>query len=141
MMSDLQLKPLKWTPGPDAGFTVFRRNDGGMHFTFTDLEPETLDIWRQFALDHLLESDRLTRNLYDLQAIDEISEEAIEMAVEANSDPSSRNIRVAVAVADEPVRRAVQKIADLTSGGGVEMRIFTDLAEAEQWLSRPISLL
>jgi hypothetical protein len=141
MMSDLQLKPLKWTPGPDAGFTVFRRDDGGMHFTFTDLEPETLDIWRQFALDHLLESDRLTRNLYDLQAIDEISEEAIEMAVEANSDPSSRNIRVAVVVADEPVRRAVQKIADLTSGGGVEMRIFTDLAEAEQWLSRPISLL
>jgi hypothetical protein len=141
MMSDLQLKPLKWTPGPDAGFTVFRRNDGGMHFTFNDLEPETLDIWRQFALDHLLESDRLTRNLYDLQAIDEISEEAIEMAVEANSDPSSRNIRVAVVVADESVRRAVQKIADLTSGGGVEMRIFTDLAEAEQWLSRPISLL
>lgn len=140
-MSDVQVKPLKWTPGPEAGFTVIRRQDGGMHFTFTDLEPETLDIWRQFALDHLLESDRLTRNLYDLRSIADISEEAIEMAVEANSDPSSRNIRVAVVVADQPVRRAVQKITDLTAGGGVELRIFTELDEAEQWLSRPISLL
>jgi hypothetical protein len=29
-MSD-EIKPLKWTPGPEVGYTVKRRPDGGMH--------------------------------------------------------------------------------------------------------------
>lgn len=140
-MSEMQLKPLKWTPGLNVGFTVERRIDGGMNFTFSDVEPDTLDVWRKFALDHLFESDRLTRNRYDLRAIRDIPQEAIELAVEANSDPSSRNIRLAVVVSTETVRQAVQRIADLTTPGGVDLRIFTDLEEAENWLIRPINLM
>ncbi len=30
-----QIKPLNWTPKPGVGFTVVRREDGGMTLTFT----------------------------------------------------------------------------------------------------------
>jgi hypothetical protein len=140
-MSEVQLKPFKWTPGPEVGFSVKRRTDGGMNFTFTDDDPDTLEVWRKFALDHLFESDRLTRNLYDLRQLRTISQEAVDIAVEANSDPSARNIRLAVVAGNQGVFDAIQKVADLTPTGGVELRIFLDIDKAEAWLSRPINLL
>src|SRR5512141_2086545 len=112
-----QIKPLNWTPKPGVGFTVVRRGDGGMTLTFTDLSDATLNDWRQFALEHLLGVDRRTRNLYDLRAVKEIPEKAIRLAVEANSDPSARNIRVAVVVADENVANAVRDVAALALPG------------------------
>ena len=105
-----EIKPLNWTPKPGVGLSVVRRGDGGMTLTFTDLSDATLQDWREFALEHLLGADRRTRNLYDLRAVREIPEKAIRMAVEANSDPSARNIRVAVVVADEKVAGKVFKI-------------------------------
>lgn len=140
-MTESQLKPLKWEPDPDVGFSVTRRPDGGMNFVFTEIDDHTLDVWRKFALDHLLDSDRLTRNLYDLRQITELSDEAIQAAIEANSDPSSRNIRLAVVVGHQDVIDKIQQVGDLTTGSGVELRIFVDIDEAEAWLSRPINLL
>ena len=93
-------KPLNWKPKPGVGLTVVRRGDGGMTVTFTDLSDATINDWREFAMEHLLSAAGRTRNLYDLRAVKEIPEKAIRMAVEANSDPSARNIRVAVVVAD-----------------------------------------
>lgn len=133
-----EIKPLNWTPKPGVGFSVVRRDDGGMNLTFTDLSDSTLNDWRNFAMDHLLGSDRRTRNLYDLRAVKEIPEKAIRAAVEANSDPSARNIRVAVVLADEKVAEAVQNVAALAAGSASAMKIFTDLDEAEAWLSRPL---
>ena len=135
------LKPLNWSPAPGIGYSVVRRSDGGMQFTFTDVSPATVKHWRNFSIQHLYDSDRLTRNLYDLRQLTEISEEAIRVALEVNSDPSARNIRLAVVVANEKVRQAILQIADLTPAGGVETRIFTDLVEAEVWLSRPLEKL
>ena len=80
-------KPLNWTPQPGLGMTVARRPDGGMNLTFTDTSEATLRAWHDFALEHLLGSDRLTRNLYDLRKVKDISEKAIRTAVEVNSDP------------------------------------------------------
>jgi hypothetical protein len=140
-MSQSDPKPLNWTPDPDIGYTVVRRSDGGMHYTFTDLTPATLVHWRKFALEHLLDSDRLTRNLYDLRQVEEVSEEAINYALEVSQDPSTRNIRLAVVVANEKVRQAVEEIAALTNPGGIDMAIFTDINAAEAWLSRPLTLL
>lgn len=140
-MSEEELKPLNWVPAPDVGYRVARRLDGGMHYTFTDLSLTTLRHWREFAIQHLLDSDRLTRNLYDLRQVSEISEEAIRYAVEVNSDPSARNIRLATVVGSEQVRQAIQEIAALTPAGGVEIGIFTDLQQAEEWLDRPLTLL
>ncbi len=131
-------KPLYFTPDPSLGFTVERREDGGMNLTFSEINSETLDHWHQFAEEHLLGSDRLVRNLYDLRKVERISERAVKMAVELNSDPSTRNIRLAVVVANDDVRNAVQRIADLTPVGGARLGIFTDLEAAEEWLSRPI---
>ena len=134
-----QIKPLNWTPKPGVGFTVVRRGDGGMTLTFTDLSDATLNDWRAFALDHLLTVDRRTRNLYDLRAVKEIPEKAIRMAVEANSDPSARNIRVAVVVADEHVANQVREVGSLALAGTASaMKIFTDINEAEAWLGRPL---
>lgn len=141
-MDDVQLKPFKWIPGPEVGFRVTRRPDGGMNFVFSDVDSDTLEVWRKFALDHLLESDRLTRNLYDLRQLAELTEEAVEAAIEANSDPSSRNIRLAVVVGNDKVKHAIRRVADLTTPvAGVEMRVFVDLETAEAWLNRPINLL
>ncbi len=134
-----QVKPLNWTPKPGVGFTVVRREDGGMTLTFTDLSDATLNEWRDFAMEHLLGVDRRTRNLYDLRAVQEIPEKAIRMAVEANSDPSARNIRVAVVVADEAVTEAIRDVAALALPTAASaMKIFTDMDEAETWLARPL---
>jgi hypothetical protein len=134
-----QIKPLNWTQKPGVGFTVVRREDGGMNLTFTDLSDSTLNDWRNFALDHLLGADRRTRNLYDLRAVKEIPEKAIRAAVEANSDPSARNIRVAVVVADDKVAEGVRNVAALALAGSASaMKIFSDIEEAESWLARSL---
>lgn len=139
-MSDENLKPLHWVPEAGIGYKVTRRPDGGMNLAFSDVKLHTLAHWREFALSHLLDSDRLTRNLYDLRGIEALPPEAVEYAVEVNNDPSVRNIRLAVLVSNESVRKAVEEIAALTTPGGVEMGIFFDLQEAETWLDRPLTL-
>lgn len=134
-----ETKPLNWTPKPGVGYTVVRRADGGMTLTFTDLSDATLQDWRQFALDHLLDSDRLTRNLYDLRGVKDIPEKAIRMAVEVNSDPSARNIRVAVVVANDKVAQAIRNAAALALPETASaLKIFSDVDEAEAWLARPL---
>jgi hypothetical protein len=92
--------------------------------------------WREFAFEHLMGSDRLTRNLYDLRDVSDISEKAIKMAVEVNSDPSTRNLRVAVLVASESAREAILNVAAGAVGSGAAIRIFTRLVEAEAWLAK-----
>lgn len=132
-------KPLNWTPTAGIGYTVIRRGDGGMTLTFTDTSDATLAHWHDFALAHLFEADRRTRNLYDLRAVQEISEKAIRMAVDANSDPSARNIRVAVVVANQSIADQIISIASLAlAGSSAAMKIFADINEAEAWLARPL---
>ena len=131
-------KPLYFKPDPSVGFTAERRDDGGMNLAFKDVTHETLTHWHLFAEEHLLGSDRLVRNLYDLRQVDHISKEAVQVAIELNSDPSTRNIRLAVVVANDDVRTAIQKVGDLSTSGGSRMAIFTDIAEAEKWLNRPM---
>ena len=140
-MSDVDIKPLNWQPDASVGYTVTRRPDGGMHFTFTDVSHRTLEHWREFALEHLLNSDRLTRNMYDLRQIDHLPEEAIQYAVEVNNDPSVRNIRLAVVATNPAVREALRRVAALTTPGGVEMGLFSTIEEAENWLNRPLTLV
>ena len=140
-MSEKESKPLHWSPAPGIGYRVNRRPDGGMNIVFTDISEATLEHWHEFATSHLLDSDRLTRNLYDLRQIKSITEMAIEYSVEVNNDPSVRNIRLAVVVASDQVRAGVEQIAALTTPGGVEMAIFEGIEEAEEWLSRPLTLL
>ncbi len=139
-MAEEEIKPLNWQPDPKIGYTVVRRPDGGMHFTFRDASPATLDHWRKFSLEHLENSDRLTRNLYDLSALESLPEEAINYAVEVNTDPSVRNIRLAAVARHAAVRKALQKIAALTTPGGVDLAVFNTLEEAEAWLNRPLTL-
>jgi hypothetical protein len=132
-------KPLNWIPTAGVGYSVIRRGDGGMTLTFTDLSDVTLTHWHDFALAHLLEADRRTRNLYDLRVVKEIPEKAIRMAVDANSDPSARNIRVAVVVADQSVADAIRSVAaQALAGSASAMKIFSDINEAEAWLARPL---
>jgi hypothetical protein len=76
-----------------------------------------------------------------LRQVESIPQEAIEYAIELNSDPSARNIRLAVIVASAEVRQGIEKIQSLTIPGGVEVGIFEDPESAEEWLSRPISLM
>jgi len=134
-----EIKPLNWTPKPGVGLSVVRRGDGGMTLTFTDLSDATLANWREFAMDHLMGATGRTRNLYDLRAVQEIPEKAIRAAVEANSDPSARNIRVAVVVANEKAASGVRDVASLALAGTASaMKIFTDINEAEAWLARPL---
>jgi hypothetical protein len=133
-----EIKPLNWTPKPGVGYTVARRADGGMTLTFTDLSEATIADWREFSFEHLLNSDRLTRNLYDLRQVRDIPERAIKLAVEVNSDPSTRNLRVGVLVASETVREAIIKVAAGAMGAGAAIRIFTSLDEAEAWLTKPL---
>jgi len=140
-MSEGDLKPLNWHPDPKVGYTVIRRPDGGMHFTFSDASPVTLMHWREFALEHLLDSDRLTRNLYDLRLIEDLPDQAIQVAVEVNNDPSVRNIRLAVVATHPAVVSKLRQIAALTTPGGVEMALFGTIEEAETWLDRPLTLL
>jgi hypothetical protein len=89
-------------------------------------------------MQHLYDSDRLTRNLYDLRALADLSEDAIRFALEPTSDPSARNLRVAAVVANDSVKAAVEQIAALTPATGVNLRIFTDLESAEAWLAQPL---
>jgi hypothetical protein len=140
-MSKTQEKPLNWTPSPGIGYTVTRRPDGGMHFVFTDTTKETLEHWLSFAHEHLLDSDRLTRNLYDLRQLDDLTEMAVQYAVEANNDPSVRNIRLAVVASNEKVKEAIKRVGALTTAGGVEMGLFETIDQAEAWLDRPLTLL
>lgn len=132
-------KPLNWTPAPGVGYTVIRRGDGGMTLTFSDLSEATLKHWHDFSLEHLFGADRRTRNLYDLRAVKEIPEKAIRAAVEVNSDPSARNIRLAVVVASQGVADAIREVAALALPETASaMKIFTDINEAEAWLARPL---
>lgn len=140
-MSEAEIKPLNWKPEPDIGYTVTRRPDGGMYYVFTDVSPRTIKHWREFSIEHLLDSDRLTRNLYDLRQVEQVPREAVQVALELGNDPAARNIRLAVVVANEVVRKAIEEIALLTSPGGVEIAIFTAILEAEAWLDRPLTLL
>ena len=134
-----EIKPLNWTPKPGVGLSVVRRGDGGMTLTFTDLSDATINNWRDFAMEHLFNAAGRTRNLYDLRAVKEIPEKAIRLAVEANSDPSARNIRVAVVVADDKVANAIREVAALALAGSASaMKIFADINEAESWLARPL---
>jgi hypothetical protein len=133
-----ETKPLNWMPKAGIGYTVSRRADGGMTLTFSDLSEATMSDWRDFALEHLLDSDRLTRNLYDLRAVREIPEKAVKMAVEVDSDPSTRNLRVAVLVANEETRAAIIKVAAGATGSGAAIRIFTNPEDAEAWLTKPL---
>ena len=139
-MTDKEIKPLNWAPAPGIGYVVVRRPDGGMQVTFVDVSHATIQHWREFALSHLFDSDRLTTNLYDLRAILELPQEAIQYALEVNSDPSVRNLRVAVVVSSQGVLNSVAEIAALTSGG-VEMNVFTDIHVAEAWLARPLTFV
>jgi hypothetical protein len=83
-------------------------------------------------------SDRLTRNLYDLRQVKDIPEKAVRLAVEVNNDPSTRNIRLAVVVSSETLRERIRTIASLAPAAAAAIRIFTDMDEAEAWLSRPL---
>jgi hypothetical protein len=101
--------------------------------------PATLKHWREFALDHLLDSDRLTRNLYDLRQIKEIPEKAIRTAMEVNSDPTARYIRLAVVVKDDKLAKAIREIYYSSSPEtSAAIKIFSDLEAAETWLARPL---
>ena len=134
-----ELKPLNWTPTPGIGYSVARRADGGMQLTFTDLSDATLKHWHDFALEHLFDSDRLTRNLYDMRQVGVLPEKAVRLAAEVNSDPSTRNLRVAVVVASEEVRDAIIAIAAGSQRpAGAAIKIFTSMDEAEAWLARPL---
>ncbi len=65
-----------------------------------------------------------------------IDEKAVRTAVEVNSDPSARNIRLAVVVATTEAADAIRRIAALAlPETAAAMKIFTDLDEAEAWLS------
>ena len=135
-----ELKPLNWEPSPNIGYTVTRRSDGGMHFVFQDITHETLTHWRNFSLQHLYDSDRLTCNLYDLRQLAHISEEAIRFALEVSSDPATRNIRLAVVVASEEVLHDIEKIEFLATESEIDMAVFVDIDDAEAWLARPLTL-
>jgi hypothetical protein len=132
-------KPLNWKPEPGIGYTVARRPDGGMTVTFTKLTEATIRHWHDFALEHLIGSDRLTRNLYDLRQVGDIPEKAIRTAVEVNSDPAARNIRVAVVVASDKVASAVRDLYyQSLPETSAAIKIFSDIEAAEAWLIRPL---
>jgi hypothetical protein len=132
-------KPLYWKPEPGIGFTVVRRPDGGMTVTVTDLSDTTIQHWHDFAMEHLLASDRLTRNLYDLRQVKEIPDKAVHAAIDVNSDPAARNIRVAVVVNNDKVASAVRELYyQSLPETSAAIKIFSDMDEAEAWLSRPL---
>jgi hypothetical protein len=134
-----EMKPLQWTPKPGVGMTVVRRADGGMNLSFRDTSEATVAAWHDFALEHLFGSDRLTRNLYDLRSVKNISRQAIQTAIEVNSDPQARNIRLAVVVASQDAAKAIREVAALAlPESAAALKIFTDIDEAEAWLSRPL---
>jgi hypothetical protein len=132
-------KPLYWKPEAGIGYSVIRRPDGGMALTFTNLSDATIQHWHDFALEHLLGMDRLTRNLYDLRQVKDIPEKAVHTAIEVNSDPAARNIRVAVVVNSEKVANSVRELYyQSLPETSAAIKIFTDIDEAEAWLVRPL---
>jgi hypothetical protein len=134
-----ETKPLYWKPEPGIGYSVQRRPDGGMTITVTDLSDATIQHWRDFALEHLLGMDRLTRNMYDLRQVKEIPDKAVHAAIEVNSDPAARNIRVAVVVNSEKVANAVRELYyQSLPETSAAIKIFSDIDAAEAWLSRPL---
>jgi hypothetical protein len=134
-----ETKPLYWKPEPGIGYSVQRRPDGGMTIIVTDLSDATIQHWRDFALEHLLGMDRLTRNMYDLRQVKEIPDKAVHAAIEVNSDPAARNIRVAVVVNSEKVANAVRELYyQSLPETSAAIKIFTDMDAAEAWLSRPL---
>jgi hypothetical protein len=134
-----EIKPLHWKPEAGIGYSVVRRPDGGMTLTFTDLSDATIEHWREFSFEHLINADRLTRNLYDLRQVDEIPEKAIRTAITVNSDPAARYIRLAVVVANAGLADAVRQIYyEVVPEMSAAMKVFTDMDEAEAWLSRPL---
>jgi hypothetical protein len=135
------LKPFNYPPpdDPRIGYTVTRRPDGGMHYVFTKADLPTLQHWREFALRHLQTADHNTRNLYDLRLIHEMTEAARQFASEVASDPAARNVRTAVVVSSPQVAEALDEIMVLSER--VNLRVFTGLAEAEDWLAQPFSRL
>ena len=136
-MSDL--KPLNWKAEPGIGYTVIRREDGGMNYVFTDLSEATVAHWKKFADEHLFDADRLTRNLYDLRAVQDFPEEAMRSAIRLNSDPSARKIRLAVVVASDAVADGILKVASLADATfAADIHIYTSVDEAEAWLSKPL---
>ena len=132
-------KPLDWSSEPERGYSVARRADGGLHVTFHHLSPAVLRHWQAFAQQHLQGAERFNRNLYDLRAIEDIPPEAIHLAEDINADPAARFVRVAVVVSSSAARKALGGLAQLSSG--IEMEVFSDLAQAERWLDRPASRL
>lgn len=138
-MSDI--KPLNWTPEAGIGYTVTRREDGGMHYVFTDLSEKTVAHWQKFAEEHLLDADRLTRNLYDLRQVQEVPEAALRTAIRLNSDPSARKIRLAVVVATDEVANAIRKVAALADATfAAAIHVYTDIEKAEAWLAQPLEV-
>ena len=137
-----EIKPLNWKPAPGIGYTVVRRADGGMAITFTDLSDATIQHWHDFALEHLLGADRLTRNLYDLRQVGEIPEKAVRVAIEVNNDPAARFIRLAVVVVNDKVANGIREIYYAASPEtSAAIKIFTDMDAAETWLARPLDQL
>ena len=63
------------------------------------------------------------------------------MTSRLNTDPGTRNIRMAVVVSSEKVKAAVEEIGALSGGDTAYMRLFTDINEAEAWLGRPLDHL
>ena len=70
------LKPQNWKPESGVGCNVARRAGVGMNPTFADLSDISTADGRKFAFQHLMDSDRLTRNLNDLRDVPEIPAEA-----------------------------------------------------------------
>ncbi len=103
-----QIKPLNWTPKPGIGFTVVRRDDGGMTLTFTDLSDATLREWRDFAMEHLLSP----------------SARSIRVAVVVADEKVANAIRNVAALTLPETASA--------------LKLFTDINEAEAWLARPL---
>lgn len=134
-------KPFDSPPpdSPDIGYTVTRRPDGGMHYVFSATDAATLTHWREFALRHLQTADHNTRNLYDLRALTELSKEARQLALEVANDPAARNVRTAVVVSSPRVAQALAEVMALSEHGN--LRLFTELAQAEEWLNQPFSRL
>ena len=59
--------------------------------------------------------------------------------MEVNTDPSTRNIRLAVVVNNEKLMNAVREIYySVSPETSAVMKIFTDMDAAEAWLSRPL---
>lgn len=135
----MSVKPLNWKAEPGIGYSVERREDGGMHYIFTDLSEKSINHWKKFAEDHLLDADRRTRNLYDLRQVEDVSQDAIRTAIRLNSDPSARKIRLAVVVANDAVANGIRKVAALADTNfAADIHIYTDIEKAEAWLSLPL---